>query len=176
MSRRQDISFELLSMDEENLGEHIVDSGRSRHLDMIGQSSRIVDPPQNLSDKALERYFGEILDEAHEFIEVHMMKKLMNIIMKIVQMVAGVGNNNLKTKTKNMVLKKGSTGPEVEELQKILGIKVDGDFGPATKLAVMKYQAQNGLTADGIVGPKTWAQMTSKTSPDSSSKYLWILG
>ena len=38
--------------------------------------------------------------------------------MKIVQMVAGVGNNNLKTKTESMVLKKGSTGKEVEELQK----------------------------------------------------------
>ena len=71
MSRRHEISLELLSMDEENFGEHFVDSGRSRHRDMIGQSSRIVDPPQNLSDKALERYFGEILDEAHEFIEYY---------------------------------------------------------------------------------------------------------
>ena len=56
-----------------------------------------------------------------------------------------------------------------------MGIKVDGDFGPATKLAVMKYQAQNGLTADGIVGPKTWAKITSKKSTTSGSKYLWIL-
>jgi len=71
MDRRQDLSFELLTMDEENLGEYFVDSGRSRHRDMIGQSSRIVDPPQNLSDKALERYFGEIFDEAHEFIEYY---------------------------------------------------------------------------------------------------------
>ena len=71
MSRRHDISLELLSMDEENLGEYFVDDGRSRHRDMIGQSSRIVDPPQNLSDKALERYFGEIFDEAHEFIEYY---------------------------------------------------------------------------------------------------------
>ena len=93
--------------------------------------------------------------------------------MKIVQMVAGVGSDNLKTKT--MVLKKGSTGPEVEELQKILGIKVDGDFGPATKLAVMKYQAQNGLTADGIVGPQTWSKMKSQKDTDSGSNYLWIL-
>ena len=93
--------------------------------------------------------------------------------MKIVQMVAGGGSNNLKTKT--MVLKKGSTGPEVEELQKILGIKVDGDFGPATKLAVMKYQAQNGLTADGIVGPQTWSKMKSQKDTDSGSNYLWIL-
>lgn len=69
MSRRHDISLELLSMDEENLGGYWVDSGRSSHRDMIAQSSRIVDPPQNLSDKALERYFGEIFDESHEFIE-----------------------------------------------------------------------------------------------------------
>ena len=120
-----------------------------------------VEPPVNLSDKALERYFGEILDNGTWTLLKNMMKKLMNIMMKIVQMVAGGGNNNLKTKTESMVLKKGSTGPEVEELQKILGIKVDGDFGPDTKLAVMKYQAQNGLTADGIVGPKTWSKMKS---------------
>ncbi len=71
MSRQQEISMELLSMDEENLGEYFVDEGRSQHRDMIGQSSRVIDPPQNLSDKALERYFGEILDEAHEFIEYY---------------------------------------------------------------------------------------------------------
>ena len=69
MSRRHEISLELLSMDEENLGKHMVKYGISKQLDMLGISSRIVDPPQNLSDKALERYFGEIFDEAHEFIE-----------------------------------------------------------------------------------------------------------
>ena len=71
MNKQQQITFEILSMDEENLGEHLVDSGRSQYRDMIGQSSRVIDPPQNLSDKALERYFGEILDEAHEFIEYY---------------------------------------------------------------------------------------------------------
>ena len=71
MSRRQEVSFELLSMDEENLGEYYVDGGITRHSDMIGQSSRVIDPPQNLSDKALESYFEEILDEAHEFIEYY---------------------------------------------------------------------------------------------------------
>jgi len=71
MDKRQEISMELLSMDEENLGEYFVDEGGSQHRDMIGQSSRVIDPPQNLSDKALERYFGEILDEAHEFIEYY---------------------------------------------------------------------------------------------------------
>jgi len=69
ISRRQDISVELLSMDEENLGKHMVDIGMSQQLDMLGISSRMIEPPVNLSDKALERYFGEILDAAHDFIE-----------------------------------------------------------------------------------------------------------
>ena len=95
--------------------------------------------------------------------------------MKIVQMVAGVGSNNLKTKTENMVLKKGSTGPEVEELQKILGIKVDGDFGPATELAVMKFQGQLGLKVDGIVGDKTWKKLKTKSQSSHKGGYVWIL-
>ena len=72
-------------------------------------------------------------------------------MLQVVLLAPQKGNKN-NLKTKNMVLKKGSTGPEVEELQKLLGIKVDGDFGPATELAVMKYQGQRGLKTDGIVG------------------------
>jgi hypothetical protein len=69
MSRRQDISVELLSMDEDNLGEHMEGIGMSKQLDMLGISSRMIEPPVNLSDKALKNYFGEILDAAHDFIE-----------------------------------------------------------------------------------------------------------
>lgn len=54
------------------------------------------------------------------------------------------------------MLRKGSRGPDVQSLQKLLGIKADGDFGPATDKAVRAFQSANGLTADGHVGPKTW--------------------
>lgn len=101
--------------------------------------------------------------------------KWLHIIKRIALTWGKAAKNKVKIKTESMVLKKGSTGPEVEELQKILGIKVDGDFGPATELAVMRYQGQNSLTPDGIVGPKTWAKMKSKKSPNSGSNYLWIL-
>ena len=74
-----------------------------------------------------------------------------------------------------MVLKKGSNGAEVEELQKLLGIKEDGDFGPATELAVMKFQGQLGLKVDGIVGDKTWKKLKTKSQSSHKGGYVWIL-
>lgn len=36
---------------------------------------------------------------------------------------------------------------------------VDKDFGSNTKLAVEDFQSRNGLTVDGVVGPKTWQKL-----------------
>jgi len=60
---------------------------------------------------------------------------------------------------KAMVLKVGSKGELVKDIQEVVGVKADGDFGPGTEAAVKKWQAANGLTADGIVGPGTLAKM-----------------
>lgn len=35
----------------------------------------------------------------------------------------------------------------------------DGDFGAKTDEAVKKFQSDNGLVADGIIGPATWAKI-----------------
>ncbi|WP_323379154.1 C40 family peptidase [Pyxidicoccus xibeiensis] len=59
----------------------------------------------------------------------------------------------------------GSKGPVVADLQRRLAAagfnpgKADGDFGPKTKAAVLAFQRAKGLTADGIVGPKTWGAL-----------------
>ena len=58
-----------------------------------------------------------------------------------------------------MVYKVGSKGDEVKEIQEVVGVKADGDFGPKTEDAVKKWQAKNSLTPDGVVGPKTWKAM-----------------
>ena len=58
-----------------------------------------------------------------------------------------------------MIIKKGSKGNEVKEIQKALGLKADGIFGAYTEAAVKKYQNSKGLTADGIVGPKTYKKL-----------------
>ena len=40
-----------------------------------------------------------------------------------------------------MILKNGSTGEKVKELQRFLGLKDDGIFGPATETAVKSWQS-----------------------------------
>jgi len=58
-----------------------------------------------------------------------------------------------------MLLKVGSRGEEVKQLQQKLGLGADGVFGPGTETAVKKWQTANGLTADGLVGNGTWSKM-----------------
>jgi N-acetylmuramoyl-L-alanine amidase len=58
------------------------------------------------------------------------------------------------------VLKYGSTGKDVERIQRAVGASpVDGVFGPGTEVKVKAYQKRMGLVADGIVGQATWNMM-----------------
>ncbi|WP_317987897.1 peptidoglycan-binding domain-containing protein [Hyalangium gracile] len=62
-------------------------------------------------------------------------------------------------------LKQGHSGPPVAALQNRLNQlgfnagAADGQFGPKTTAAVKAFQSAKGLTADGVVGPKTWNQL-----------------
>lgn len=69
-----------------------------------------------------------------------------------------------------ILLKKGSHGKDVKTLQRILHLYEDGIFGVLTEEAVKEYQRQHGLTADGIVGDKTWAVMLSQSDSLIKSK------
>ncbi len=71
----------------------------------------------------------------------------------------------LETAVEAAVLRQGSTGAEVKEVQRRLKNwgyytgAVDGIFGAGTKKAVVAFQKKNGLTADGIVGKATYAAL-----------------
>ncbi len=70
-------------------------------------------------------------------------------------------------------IRQGSTGEEVRTMQRKLKNwgyydgAVDGIFGSATRKAVVYFQKKNGLTADGIVGPKTLAALGMAASSGS---------
>ena len=61
--------------------------------------------------------------------------------------------------------KKGAIGNVVRWIQTRLNFlgyncgKVDSIFGTKTQTTVINFQTQNGLSADGVVGPKTWAKL-----------------
>lgn len=61
-------------------------------------------------------------------------------------------------------IRQGSTGEAVRVWQAIIGVPVDGNFGPATASATKAWQSSRGLTADGIVGPNTWGAAGAATS------------
>ena len=89
------------------------------------------------------------------------------------------------------VLRQGSTGGEVKEVQRRLkkwgyySGSVDGIFGSGTKKAVISFQKKNGLTADGVVGKTTYkalgmtdsynALVSGGSSGGASSSDLYLL-
>jgi len=54
------------------------------------------------------------------------------------------------------VTKKGSSGDWVRRLQRALEIQVDGDFGNNTESALVAWQQEHRLQADGIAGRHTY--------------------
>jgi murein L,D-transpeptidase YcbB/YkuD len=76
----------------------------------------------------------------------------------------------------DLVLRLNSYGAAVFELQQMLkkvGAKLvtDGQFGLNTQAAVITFQRNNLLTADGVVGNQTWAKLREIVE----HRYLWVM-
>ena len=82
---------------------------------------------------------------------------------------------------KRPTIRKGNRNVYVKELQTALdklgynlGIcGIDGDFGTATEKAVKEFQRDNGLSVDGICGPKTWTALINavdKLTPEPKTE------
>lgn len=88
--------------------------------------------------------------------------------------VAYEGDTDSKPATTTPTLRKGCKGEYVSLLQTkliMLGYDLgsygaDGSFGAKTQEAVKKFQADNSLKADGIVGPLTWAALDKGPSAE----------
>jgi hypothetical protein len=62
-------------------------------------------------------------------------------------------------RTKVAALRRGSSGARVRSLQKSLGVKVDGEFGPKTEVAVNRYKHRHGWPQDGVAGSRVLAAL-----------------
>lgn len=81
-------------------------------------------------------------------------------------------SGNPATSAATGMLRMGSRGARVRELQALLvraghPVKVDGDFGTATKDAVKAFQKKQRIKADGVVGPETFRRLEEfKVTPE----------
>ena len=92
----------------------------------------------------------------------------------IYQIYSNINNiilpDNLAPAYPGMAIKEGASGNEVFAIQEALNsvsqeypnipvVIEDGFFGPATKIAIQRFQDSFELEADGIVGPLTWKKL-----------------
>ena len=86
-----------------------------------------------------------------------------------------LGTSNPTVTTTSNLLKQGSKGDKVEELQTQLNNlgyncgTADGIFGAKTLTAVKAFQKDKGLTVDGVVGDKTRAALASAKKPTATT-------
>jgi Peptidase family M23/Putative peptidoglycan binding domain len=80
-------------------------------------------------------------------------------------------NRAIAPKAFQGLLKIGSTGDAVAQVQRELGVTVDGIFGPQTDEAVRAFQSRNNLLIDGVVGQQTWGALFGGPAQASGASF-----
>lgn len=92
--------------------------------------------------------------------------KIVIILLVNVLLVVSFADSSLPA-----LSRRGSRGEEVKQIQTVLKDRqlytgnIDGIYGAQTEQAVIKFQKQMGLTADGIAGPKTLSALGLGNAP-----------
>ena len=120
----------------------------------------------------VEGFFVDNAKDAVDFDTVAEQKKLAHAYYLGILKHLGIPEPKEETKMNAIainlpVLTNGAVGKTVGALQALLlgygysmgGYGIDNSFGNATYNAVIKYQKDHGLAADGSVGPATWASL-----------------
>ena len=104
-----------------------------------------------------------------------MKKKIIGIIVMLLLVATFVTTLSLQNNSVEALSKYGSRGSEVRTIQDKLKRwgyytgNVDGIYGSLTVSAVKRFQQKNGLSVDGVAGPKTLNAMGIMTSSSSGS-------
>lgn len=122
-----------------------------------------------------------VLSESGSWYKVSYGKYTGYVMKKYVKVTGQVAKEETKTEDKSSststTLRKGSSGTAVKTLQKKLKSlgyytgSVDGKFGDGTYTALKKFQKKNGLSADGVAGPKTMEKLNSSKAVAAEKTY-----
>ena len=133
--------------------------------------------------KNIKSFFNlKNLKKAWQVLVIILLVLLMSSVIKYTADIYNVNSGN-EQEGVYVLSKYGSRGTEVRQIQtklKQLGYykgSVDGIYGTQTKNAVIAFQKNCGITADGIAGPKTllYLGLGSGSSSGYSSNDIYLL-
>lgn len=96
------------------------------------------------------------------------MRSRRNLVLAVIIVASIIGGFSVYSralKAQTPTLYWGSSGPEVSKVQSKLSDwgyytgPIDGVIGGDTADAIVRFQTNNGLTPDGVVGDSTWAAL-----------------
>jgi peptidoglycan DL-endopeptidase CwlO len=131
-------------------------------------------PPRDLASEDLWRYSHERAQRRRAAARHRRTVKRISVPLAVAATAVGANATGFaapaqaaggKTRSRphpGRILRAGASGPEVAHLQRLLGVHVDGAFGPSTLRAVRRFQAAHGLLVDGQVGPHTWSALEAE--------------
>nr|WP_246297651.1 peptidoglycan-binding protein [Janibacter cremeus] len=79
------------------------------------------------------------------------------------------GESTTTPPTTQDTVRLGSRGASVKALQRILGLSVDGVFGPKTNAAVREFQKGKALKVNGVVDGNVWKALNGKSYKKTGS-------
>ena len=148
-----------------------------RQLNRIGQNypglrpqlelTGIFDVPTEQAVRSFQRIFNLAEDGIVGKATWYKVKSIFNGVKGLAELNAEGLTQEDVSREFSTVLRPGSTGSEVRQIQYYLSVlayfddelplpEFDGTFGPATEATVRAFQRQQGLADDGIVGRDTW--------------------
>jgi peptidoglycan hydrolase-like protein with peptidoglycan-binding domain len=153
------------------LAEHVRNLGRQGHP-ALGRGSYVISARRIASPAsgwAWRKYTGANPHVSHTHVSVSL--EISGFDSTRGWGVAGNGGTPAPGPGGRPAIRHGSRGDAVREAQQRLAGHgfdpggADGIFGAKTSTATKRFQGARGLTADGIIGPKTWDALLAAPPP-----------